>query len=119
MQKNIVTLLKEVIRYDKKRKCLKCIICFVKTLNHNTLYMQLLTGHSLIQAFFYTYILPVWLRNRFISAELKPVLCHTEKSCIESYDRQFSTNIKIKIIIVIPFFILTFIILLSLIGCDK
>ena len=44
----------------------------------------------------------VWIRNRFISAVLQPVLSHTEKSCKASYYRQFSINIKIKIIKLIP-----------------
>ena len=30
-------------------------------------------------------IFPVWLRNRFISAGLEPVLRHTVKSCIVSH----------------------------------
>ena len=30
------------------------------------------------------------------TVRLEPVLSHTEKSCISSYYRQFSTNIKIK-----------------------
>ena len=34
------------------------------------------------------------LQNRLISAGLKPVLNHTEKSCISEYHRQFSMNIK-------------------------
>ena len=38
----------------------------------------------------------VWIRNRLISDGLKPVLSHTEKLCIASYYRQFSTNIEIK-----------------------
>ncbi len=33
---------------------------------------------------------------------LEPILSHTEKSCITSYYKQFSTNIKIKIIRLIP-----------------
>ena len=37
---------------------------------------------------------PAWLRNQLISAGLEPVLSHAEKS----YYRQFSKNIKIKII---------------------
>ena len=41
---------------------------------------------------------PVWLRNRLISAGLEPALSNTEKSCIALYNRQFSTNVKIKII---------------------
>ena len=45
-----------------------------------------------------TRICPAWFPNRLISAGFKPVLGHTEKSCITSYYRQFSTNIKIKII---------------------
>ena len=44
------------------------------------------------------YIVPVWLRNRLISAGLEPVLSHIEKSCIKSFYRQFSTIIKMKII---------------------
>ena len=39
---------------------------------------------------------PVWFRNRLIFAELEPVLSHTEKSFIASYDRQFSTINKIN-----------------------
>ncbi len=42
--------------------------------------------------------IPVWLRNRLLSAGLEPVLSQTEKACIASNYRQFSTNIKIKII---------------------
>ena len=44
----------------------------------------------------------VWLLNRLISAKLKQVLSHTEKLCIASYYRQFSMNIKIKILILNP-----------------
>ena len=44
------------------------------------------------------FFFPVWLRNRLISARLKPVLSHTEKLCMASYYRQYSTSIKIKII---------------------
>ena len=40
--------------------------------------------------------------KRLISARLEPVLSYTEKSCIALYYRQFSTNIKVKIIILIP-----------------
>ena len=43
-------------------------------------------------------LFPVLLRNRLLSAGLEQVLCHTEKSCKESYYRQFSTYNKIKII---------------------
>ena len=43
----------------------------------------------------------VFERNRLISAGLKPILSHTEKSCIVSYYKQFFTNNK-KIIILIP-----------------
>ena len=45
---------------------------------------------------------PVWLRNRLLSAGLEPVLSQTEKACIASNYRQFSTNIKINIIKLIP-----------------
>ena len=45
---------------------------------------------------------PVWFRNRLLSAGLEPVLNQTEKSCIASNYRQFSTNIKIKFIKLIP-----------------
>ncbi len=41
---------------------------------------------------------PVWLRNRLLSAGLEPVLTQTEKLCIASDYKQYSTNIKIKII---------------------
>ncbi len=41
----------------------------------------------------------VWLRNQLIFGVMEPVLTHTEKSCITSYYRQFSTNIKMKITI--------------------
>ena len=37
-----------------------------------------------------------------LSAGLEPVLSQTEKLCIASNYRQFSTNIKIKIIRLIP-----------------
>ena len=40
----------------------------------------------------------VWLRNRLLYAKLEPVLSYFEKSCMASYYRQFSTNIKIQII---------------------
>ena len=40
----------------------------------------------------------VWLRNRLISAGLESVLSHIEKLCIASFYRQFSSNIKIRII---------------------
>ena len=61
---------------------------------------------------------PVWLRNRLLSAGLEPILSQTEKSCIASNYRQFSTNIKIKIIKLKNFH---FDIRgkLSLIRCDK
>ena len=42
------------------------------------------------------------IRNWLISAELIPVLNHTEKSRISSYYKQFSTDIEIKIIKLIP-----------------
>ena len=45
---------------------------------------------------------PVSLGNRLMSAVLEPVLSHTEKSCLVSYYRQFSTNIKIIVIKLIP-----------------
>ncbi len=49
---------------------------------------------------------PVWLWNRLLPAGLEPVLIsQTEKSCIASNYRQFSTNIKIKIIKLIPVFL--------------
>ena len=43
-------------------------------------------------------LFPERLLNRLISAGLEPVLSHTEKACIASYYKQFSTNIKIEII---------------------
>ena len=46
--------------------------------------------------------IPVWMRNWLISAGLEPVLSHTKKSCIASYYRYIATNIKIKIIKLIP-----------------
>ena len=60
---------------------------------------------------------PVWFRNRLLSAGLEPVLNQTEKSCIASNYRQFSTNIKIKIIKLIPVLILKFFILISAESC--
>ena len=47
---------------------------------------------------------PVWLWKQSISALSGPVLTvsHTEKSCIASYYRQFSTNINIQILELIP-----------------
>ncbi len=50
-------------------------------------------------------VFPVWLRNRLLSAGLAPVLNQTEKSCIASNYRQFSTNIKRKIIKLKPSFV--------------
>ena len=41
--------------------------------------------------------------NRFISAGLEMVPKRAQKLCIASFYRQFSTNIKIKIINLIPF----------------
>ena len=38
--------------------------------------------------------IPVWLRNRLISAELELVLSPAEKSCVALYYRQFITNIN-------------------------
>ncbi len=51
--------------------------------------------------------------NWLLSAGLELVLSQTEKSCIASNYRQFSTNIKIKIIKLIPVLILYFFILIS------
>ncbi len=48
---------------------------------------------------------PVWLQNLLLSTGLEPVLSQTEKLCIASNYRQSSTNIKIKIIKLIPFFL--------------
>ena len=66
-------------------------------------------------------ILAVWFRNRLTIAGLEPVLNHTEKSCIATYYKQFSTNIKIKINTSFSFIILYFNICgkLCMIGCDK
>ena len=50
----------------------------------------------------YIKLFPVWLRNRSLSAELEPVLSHTERSCIASYYKQFYINIKIKTTELIP-----------------
>ena len=47
----------------------------------------------------YLVYFPVWLRNRLISAGLEPVINQTENPYVTSYERQFSTNIKIIIII--------------------
>ena len=41
-------------------------------------------------------IFAVYLRNRLISAVLEPVLNHTKKSCLTSYNKQFSKNNKKK-----------------------
>ena len=41
-------------------------------------------------------VIPVCLWNRLISGGFGPFLSHTGKSCIASYYRYFSTNIKIK-----------------------
>ena len=49
--------------------------------------------------------IPEWLRNRKLSAGLESDLSQTEKSCIASNYRQFSTNIKIKIIKLKPSFV--------------
>ena len=40
----------------------------------------------------------VFIRNQSISAGLEPVLDQNKKSCIASYLKQFSTNIRMKII---------------------
>ena len=53
---------------------------------------------NLVASFDKVISFPVGLPNRLISAGLEPVQSHTEKSYIKSYYRQFSTNIKIKII---------------------
>ncbi len=45
---------------------------------------------------------PVWLWNQLQSAGLEPVLSQTEKLCIASNYRQYTTNTKIKIIKLIP-----------------
>ena len=47
-------------------------------------------------------VIPVWLRNQFLSAGLEPVLSHIEKLSKASYYRQFYTNYKIKITKLIP-----------------
>ena len=48
--------------------------------------------------YYISYNCLVWFRNRLLSGGLEPVLSQTEKSYITSNYRQFSTNIKIKII---------------------
>ena len=48
---------------------------------------------------------PVWLQNRLIFAGLEPVLSHTEKLCIASYYREFSTFIEIILINLKPIFL--------------
>ncbi len=45
--------------------------------------------------------IPELLPNRFISTGLEPVLSHIEKP-VASYYRQFSTNIKINILKLLP-----------------
>ena len=45
---------------------------------------------------------PVWIRNRLVSAGLELVISFTKKLYIAWYYRQFSTNIQIKIIKLIP-----------------
>ncbi len=44
----------------------------------------------------------VRLQNQLIPAGLEPILSRTEKSWIALYYRQLSTNIKIKILKLIP-----------------
>ena len=61
--------------------------------------------HFLIDLKLFTILFPVWLRNRLLSAGLEPVLSQTEKACIASNYRQFSTNIKIIIIKLKPSFV--------------
>ncbi len=56
-------------------------------------------------SFVLIFIFPVWLRNRLISTGLEMVFIYTEKSFIPSYYRQFSTNIKNKIIKLITVFL--------------
>ncbi len=48
------------------------------------------------------FFFPVWLRNRLLSVGLESVLSQTGKSRIASNSRQFSTEIKIKIMKLIP-----------------
>ncbi len=47
-------------------------------------------------------VFPVWLRNRLLSAELEKVHSQTKNRCIASKFRQFSTNVKIKLMRLIP-----------------
>ena len=70
-----------------------------------TVYKRLLKKCDLTFYLRFRIIFPVWLLNRLISAGLEVVLSHTEKLCIASYYRQFSTNIKIKIIKLTPVFL--------------
>ena len=51
-------------------------------------------GQTFLRKYLKYCFIPVWLRNRLISAGLEPVLSHTEKLCIVSYYIQFSSNIK-------------------------
>ena len=44
----------------------------------------------------------VWLRNRFISAGLEPVPCHTEKSCIGPQYTHFFNNVKLLLGLLAP-----------------
>ena len=65
-----------------------------------------LIGEHADQYAFQVMLVLVWLLNRLIFDGLGLVISHTEKSCIASYYKQFSTNIKIKSIKLIPVLIL-------------
>ncbi len=52
----------------------------------------------MVSFFFHFNIFSSMAWNRLLSAGLEPVLSQTEKACTGSNYRQFSTNIKIKII---------------------
>ena len=63
------------------------------------LFLQFMCGNEVSPRII---IVPLWLWNRLISRGLEPVLSHTEKSCIASNYRQFSTNHKNNISFVSP-----------------
>ena len=78
----------------------KNYVCLNKT-QYNTFFsseQHNLLAHSWSEIIFFT----VWLLNRLISDGLEPALIHTKKLCLVSYYRQFSTNIKIKNIKLVP-----------------
>ena len=90
--------------------CIFAKVCFsVQAIRQNLVYRKFINFIFMVffqrSSFPNIKYFPVWLRNRLLSAGLELVLGQIEKSCIVSNYRQFSTNIKIKIIKLIPDFL--------------